>query len=167
MEQNTLYVDGKPVGTVTGFNAEGDFTALERLAIECRDAEPQGATTCRRPYQALSAASAMLAGTPFGAMWARAVAEQDRREKILGKEATSVIIDEFGPTQQFGRGYRYREGVGAFIESLQLGEGKFPGMLWSMWRTRNLSHLPVAGARKRKAALKHAARRHRTVVRYL
>ena len=54
-----------------------------------------------------------------------------------------------------------------FIPGLSLEDRKLPWMLWTSHRTRSLSHRPVAGARKRKAALKYAARQHRVVTRYL
>lgn len=145
MEQNTLYVDGKPVGTVA--------------AIDCADAEPGGAATGRRPYQALLAASAMLGASPFSSMLTRAIRRQEGlaiQHRILGKEATSAVVDEL---QDLGQAINRQM---EFYAELQLGD---TGWLWTSHRTRNLSHRPVAGARKRKAALKYAARQHRAAVR--
>lgn len=68
------------------------------------------------------------------------------RARLLGKEIASIVMDELG---------------GAWIDQF------FQDMtLWTSHRARNLSHRPVAGARKRKAALKYAARQHRAVVRF-
>lgn len=154
---NDFYVDGKPVGTVTDIRVDGDFTDIERRAIDCADAEPQGATTSRRPYQALLAASAFLGASPFRHMFeqARQLDADRARAKILGKEATSAVVDEL---QSLGSAINRQM---EFYAEMQLGDG----WLWASHRTRNLSHRPVAGARKRKAALKHAAHQHRAVMR--
>lgn len=113
MEQNTFYVDGKPVGAVNA----------EELRAQLRE-------------------------------WTTPDEPTERR--IDGKEATSVIVDELS---------RLRNSLTAYLRGLELTDS-LPGWLWTSHRTRNLSHRPVVGARKRKAALKHAARQHRVVVRF-
>lgn len=128
-----------------------DFDGIEKRVAELGDTPVTGATTGRRPYQALLAASALMAGSPFYSMWVRAAQEQesrDVRDRILGKDAAHVAVDEFNHQLAF-----YAEAI-----------AKSPGWAWATWRTRNLSHRPVAGARKRKAALKHAARARRFAV---
>jgi hypothetical protein len=107
MEQNTLYVDGKPVGIVVGIDlgAGDDFTSLER--------------------------------------------------RIVGLNADHFILDELP---------LFRNSTTVYLRGLELND-RMPGWLWTSHRTRNLSHRPVAGARKRKEALKYAARQHRVAVR--
>lgn len=134
---------------------DGDYTDLERRVADMLNVEPTGATTGLRPYQALLAASAMISVSPFGALLARVTAEQERqrvRERILGKEATHVIVDEIEHLNRQMMAYA----------DMQL-QG---GWVWRSYRTRNLSHRPAGSARKRKAALKQAARLHRSVARW-
>lgn len=74
--------------------------------------------------------------------------------RIVGLNADRFILDELP---------LLRNSLTAYLRGLELTD-RMPGWLWTSHRTRNLSHRPVAGARKRKAALKYAARQHRAAV---
>lgn len=91
----------------------------------------------------------------------------DEPRVLRGVKITSVIFDEFGPAQQFGRACRQIYPYVIDYDGREVNHQLLnyaAGWLWTSHRARNLSHRPVAGARKRKAALKYAARQHRVAM---
>ena len=98
-----------------------------------------------------------VAGTEVLArLRAKVTPDEPTGRRIVGKEATSVIVDELP---------LLCNSTTVYLRGLELND-RMPGWLWTSHRTRNLSHRTVAGARKRKAALKYAARQHRVAVRF-
>lgn len=85
---------------------------------------------------------------------------------IKGLEPTHVIVDEWEGLNRQLRFYAAAAiAVSPVMQQLSdLVEGRGFDCIWTTWRTRNLSHRPVAGARKRKVALKQAARARRFAV---
>lgn len=109
----------------------------------------------------------------------------DTHATIRGKEAAHVIVDELERTfidryalseaekqALLARGYSGGERIcmnGRVVGLLPHLASAFPirhALTWSCWRVRCLAHRPTAGARKRKAALKQAARLRRISVKW-
>lgn len=111
-------------------------------------------------------ANGLPVGTVVGIDWARG---EPGASELVDKVVHSITVDELADAK-LKRQIDVLNAAATFPFSAMPGLSAWlaavdGGMLWGAWRTRNLSHRPAAGARKRKAALKHAARQHRTAMR--
>lgn len=87
--------------------------------------------------------------------------------RARGLNPGHFILDELPLSQQFGRILRNPTARVLDYDGRQVNHQMLEyasGWIWSTWRARNLSHRHTAGARKRKAALKQAARTRRVAI---